>query len=135
MSAFERELDKFEEEFGEDFEEPPEPKKEEKKENENGWEEIESPESNILKPTAIGAGILAKILEIREGTYGIEAVLNVKGMDEPKVTPAHKILQGKLEQLQVGDIVKITYLGQITTGTLKKAENYRVVRKRGKELK
>ena len=127
------ELDaEIEEEFGEELpglEEEPEPEKEEKKVIESGWDEIELSELNIWMPTTIDETILAKIIEIREGTYGIEAAMRVKGQEEEVITPAHKLLQDKIEQLQEGDIVKITYLGQHVATSGRKVRDYRVLRR------
>lgn len=121
----------IEKEFGEDLEgleEEPEPEKEEKKVIESGYEEIELTELNIWVPTTIGETILAKILEIREGSYGTEATMKVKGQEDEVITPAHKLLQNKIEQLQEGDIVKIVYQGRHVAGTGRKVHDYRVLR-------
>jgi len=45
-------------------------------------------------------------------------------------TPAHKILQNRLQKLQEGDYVRIVYEGRIRTKSGRWAENYRVFRRK-----
>ena len=96
------------------------------------WEEI-GRYLEIWRPTKIGATLEGEIVEIRDGIYGTEAIIQ----DQVGVraqTPAHVILQRKIEQLETGDWVKISYLGRRMTASGRKVEDYQVLRRRRNEI-
>ena len=96
-------------------------------EEEEEWEEIGS-YSEIWRASKAGEVLEGGIVEIRDGTYGTEAIIENKTGARLQ-TPAHVILQRKIEQLAVGDWVKILYQGRRVTLSGRRVEDYRVMRK------
>jgi len=69
------------------------------------------------------------VISIGESEFGIYADIETEeGLTFR--TPAHKILQNRLEKLQEGDFVRIVYEGRIRTKSGRWAENYRVFRRK-----
>jgi hypothetical protein len=114
--------------FPEEVEE--EAEKEEADIVEGGWEEVPLPGLNIWIPKETGEKLYGTVSEMRQGRYGLEAVISVDGAHEPVITPAHKLLQARLGRVQEGDLVEITYLGETKTGSGRNAKNYVVMRRR-----
>lgn len=72
------------------------------------WIEIEEKEI-YWEPVAEEDFIEGVIIRIDDKDFGKQAVIeNVKD-DKVYITPSHKNLQGKLEDLEVGEKVKVTY--------------------------
>ena len=96
-------------------------------------------ESNVSKtlsrnawcPYNVGDYIAGKILSInKDGRYGIEARIIEDDEDQEGVLlPTHKLLQARIALLDVGDIVKITYIGTERMKNGRDAKSYKVVRK------
>jgi len=95
-----------------------------------GWEEIESELPEIWNPSEEGEELEGYVTEKDEGLYGVYVVIKTADTDELIQTPAHKILQRKLEEIEEGDYVKIRYEGRIRTSRGRRAESYRVYRKK-----
>lgn len=70
------------------------------------WEELKG-SSQIWIPNKIGESIEGTIKELKNGMYGIQAVI-VNG-DQQWTTPSHKVLQSRLAECKIGDYIKITY--------------------------
>lgn len=68
-------------------------------------------ESNIWIPVVDGEQIEGTVIDKIEGQYGIQLVLNSEG-NEIK-TPSHKVLQARLEKIEKGDKIRITYKGEV----------------------
>lgn len=77
----------------------------------------------------IGDQLMGKVVELEEGTYGIQAQIET---DDNKIwtTPAHKVLQSALFKLGIGDNVRITYTGHYITQKGQKTKTYKVARKK-----
>jgi len=74
------------------------------------WEEVKS-DGGIWLPTAIGDLIEGTILWKKEGKYGMQ--LRIEQANGVQLTtPSHKVLQAKLGDLVVGDVVKIVFQGE-----------------------
>ena len=72
------------------------------------WEEIKS-DVGFWKPT-IGSELIGVIVEKRDGKFGMQ--YTIETADKKKiVTPSHKVLQNRLEGMQVGQDVKIVLTG------------------------
>lgn len=110
-----------------------------KKEEENVWEwkpandeEEIGGNLNIWNPPAnghIGDELEGKIVDINEGTYGIQADIEEDAGDI-WTTPAHRVLQSAIEKLKVGDMVRITYTGVYRTPAGQNTNTYKVARKK-----
>lgn len=70
------------------------------------WEDIKG-SSDIWLPEKVGDAIEGTITEIKNGLYGVQAVI-VNG-DNEWITPSHKVLQNRISECKVGDYVRITY--------------------------
>lgn len=70
--------------------------------------------SNIWKPANEGDELTGNVLEIKDGRYGEQLVLNVGGKEQ--ITPSHKHLQAQFANVKKGDDVKIVYLGEKESG-------------------
>lgn len=78
------------------------------------WETMESAK-NFWSPKAKGEEIQGEVVEITQGMYGSKYVIKTATGDW--TTPSHKVLQSKLSGAIIGDIVKITYDGEIPPRT------------------
>ena len=87
---------------------------------------------NIWNPPLngkIGDELEGEVVDISEGTYGIQA--DIEEDDGTIVTtPAHRVLQSALEKLTVGDNVRITYLGMYQTPAGQNTNMYKVAREK-----
>ena len=118
------------------------PKEEAEKESE--WiprddEEEVGGDLNIWNPaidSRKGDELVGEVVEIEEGMYGIEAKIRQHGTEDANgkpivwTTPAHRVLQSALEKLNVGDVVRIAYIGIYHTKSGQSAKNYKVARKK-----
>jgi len=73
------------------------------------WDE-QIPDSGMWLPKDVGSWIEGECIGISTGAYGKQITLR-KGDNETVTTPSHKVLQSRINHVQVGDIVKIEYLG------------------------
>lgn len=95
---------------------------------EEGFEEVEPDWHDIWVPEEKGDSLSGSVLDIQEGAYGIEAILETADGEIIR-TPAHKILQSRIEKIAVGDFVRIVYLGTNRTKGGRKVNDYRLLRK------
>jgi len=72
------------------------------------YEEIEEKEI-YWEALAEGDQIEGVIIRIEEKDYGKQAAIENANEEKIWITPSHKNLQGKLDNLEVGDKVRITY--------------------------
>jgi len=98
------------------------------------WDEIVPEPPNIWLPDEIGEELVGEIIEIDEGEYGIYAKIDT-GEGEEIQTPAHKILQSRIELCEVGDLVRIVYRGEVLSKTRRKTRDYALfIKKRAEEV-
>jgi len=95
---------------------------------EEGFEEVVPDLHDIWIPEKRGDSLSGLVLDIQESSYGIEATLETVDGEVIK-TPAHKILQSRIEKIAVGDFVRIIYLGVTRTKGGRKVNDYRLLRK------
>lgn len=77
---------------------------------EGEWEEVVGSQG-IWLPTNKGDSIQGTVQELKQETYGVQAI--IKGDNDLLIkTPSHKALQGRLSNVQIGDYIKIEYLGE-----------------------
>ena len=89
---------------------------------------------NIWEAKEEGDYIAGRITKISEGKYGIEARIKEHEEDEDAdavLLPAHRLLQARIELLNVGDIVKVTYKGTERTQGGREVRLYEVMRRGG----
>jgi hypothetical protein len=72
------------------------------------WEEV-SNNAGLWLPTVKGEVIEGCVTEVKQGLYGLQLTIETK--DGVKSTPSHKALVGRLVGFQVGDLIKVEYLG------------------------
>ena len=97
-----------------------------------GDEKITPPPLNIWEAKEEGEYIAGRITKISEGKYGIEARIKEHEEDEDAdalLLPAHRLLQARIELLNVGDIVKVTYMGTERTQGGREVKVYEVMRR------
>jgi hypothetical protein len=88
------------------------------------WEDIpDKPMKGIWKPK-LNEVIEGEVLRIEDGRYGAEYVLR-GGEGEIKL-PAHKQLISKLEDVKVGQMIRVTQAGEKVSGKGKPTQMYRV---------
>lgn len=75
--------------------------------NKELWEEVKGT-SDVWIPEKINDFIEGEIRELRNGQYGIQAV--IKTADKEYLTPSHKVLQSRLAECKIGDIIKIVFV-------------------------
>jgi hypothetical protein len=80
-------------------------------ETENGnWVE-ENGESSIWLPKVKDEELAGEVVEIRQGTYGLQVGVRTDG-GRVLYTPSHKALQSRLVNLKLGDSVRIVFRGE-----------------------
>jgi hypothetical protein len=77
-------------------------------EEEGQWEKQES--TGIWIPTEEGDTVEGTVLDIVEGSYGLQYVINAD--DKEIRTPSHKVLQNRMAKVKKGDTVRIVYDGE-----------------------
>lgn len=83
---------------------------------------------NIWLPKVEGETLIGEVVEVGEMQFGITA--QVKKPDGEIVqTPAHKILQSRIEKVTPGDHIKIVYLGMTKTQGGRDVNNYQLFKK------
>ena len=106
-----------------------------KEEEEEELLEIVDERPEIWLPEREGEVLEGEIVEIREGEYGIYAMVKEKASGLLLRTPAHKLLQSKLSKLSKGDYIRIIYQGSIRTISGRRAENYKVLKRIDKKVR
>lgn len=76
-------------------------------EKEEEWEEVQAA-GDLLTLEKPGDSVIGKIKEKQEGIYGPRWVIETEGGD--LVTPSHKVLQSRLQNVSIGATVKIERL-------------------------
>lgn len=94
------------------------------------FEEVTSDFANIWMPQESGDTLRGTVKKISEGIYGIYAQIEELGSGENVQTPAHKILQTRIEKLNPGDFVKIVYKGETKTQGGRNVNDYQVFRRK-----
>ena len=93
------------------------------------WEVLEGP--GIWLPKVEGESIMGFVIATQEGAYGPQYIIEI---DQNKriLTPSHKVLQNRMVNVEVGQMVKITYMGTepATTKGYNPVQLYEVKRKR-----
>ena len=74
------------------------------------WTE-ETENSDFWSPKEKGDSIEGTIVDIMNGKYGRQLVIETTDKKQI-ITPAHKVLQQKLSNKVVGDMIKIVFDGQ-----------------------
>lgn len=74
------------------------------------WQPVES-NRNFWNPTKEGEELIGKLVGISDGLYGKRYTIltNKDGKDEEIGLPSHKMLQGLMAPLGIGDMVKIVF--------------------------
>jgi len=75
------------------------------------WKKVEGTNVDFWKPN-ISEVIAGKVIEIREGTYGKQHVIEGEGLEKPLMLPSHKQLQGLLSSINVGAVIKVQLVRQ-----------------------
>lgn len=73
------------------------------------WRKIEGTKYEFWKPV-IGDEIEGNVIDIKEGSFGKQHVLESKGHEQDVMLPAHKQLQGLLSEVEIGALVKVKLL-------------------------
>ena len=92
------------------------------------WDELGT---KFWEPQKIEDEIIGVITEMIEGKHGMMYVI-LTATDEKLLTPAHNILQDRMKEVVVGDLVKIIYKGEKDTGKGNPAQVYKVYRAKTK---
>jgi hypothetical protein len=91
------------------------------------WEQVTGL-APIWKPTKAGEKIEGKIVKKTKGNYGDMAVID-QGKDGLIATPSNVVLKSRMPDLEVGDIVRITFVGSGGKGK-RKYKNFKIERKK-----
>jgi len=97
---------------------------------EEEFDEVVPGFADIWLPTERGDSISGEVQEVSEGNYGIYAMISDAGTGEMIQSPAHKILQSRIEMVSPGDFVRIVYLGKSRTKTGRDVNSYRLLKKK-----
>ena len=92
------------------------------------WVEITG-DSEIWHPEEKGESIEGIVKEIRQGQYGLQIILLSKDNKE-HITPSHKVLQSRLSNVKVNEVIKIIFEGKELPKTKGQKETmlYKVLR-------
>jgi len=66
--------------------------------------------SGFWQPEKINDELVGKVLEVKQGAYGAQYVIGTEG-GKSVITPSNKVLQSRMAKVEVGETVKIVYLG------------------------
>lgn len=66
--------------------------------------------SGFWQPVKEGDELVGKVQEIKEGTYG-QQYLIATADGKSVLTPSNKVLQSRMAKVEIGETVKIVYLG------------------------
>jgi hypothetical protein len=73
------------------------------------WKEVE--ESNYWNPEKENDEVEGIIVSMENSDFGIRVVIETK--DKKNITlPSHKVLQTRLQNCKVGDMIKVVFKGQ-----------------------
>ena len=73
----------------------------------DGWEEVKG-ESNVWLPTKPNESVEGRIKSMIQGNYGLQTTIEDK--EKKAITlPSHKVLQNRLANCKVGDMIKVIY--------------------------
>ncbi|MCX6654323.1 MAG: hypothetical protein NTY03_04280 [Candidatus Bathyarchaeota archaeon] len=72
------------------------------------WTEVGNTQGLWL-PVTKGEVLEGVVIEVKEGLYGLQ--LSIENKEGVHTTPSHKALVGRLKAFQVGDSIKVEYLG------------------------
>jgi hypothetical protein len=85
-------------------------------ENLNKWKEVKTQEKDqqgeYWKPQTIGDSLTGKVIARVQGEYGLQYKIKTEG-GIIFITPSHRVLQAKLENVTLGTDVKITLDGEL----------------------
>lgn len=93
------------------------------------YEDINDEPNMVWHPLAEGEQLTGTIKKVGKGSYG-KYLLIENELGDIYETPSHVVLQSKIEELVVGEKVRIRYLGKKSTRSGRKVNNYRLQRKR-----
>ena len=74
------------------------------------WEKLEGA-SNMWVPQNEGDELIGEVISIEEGSYGKQYTLRKEDGEEVR-PPSLKVLQNRLADVQIGDLIKIIYEGE-----------------------
>lgn len=74
------------------------------------WEELPG-SSDIWQPKNKGEFIEGSVKEVRDTQYGKQIVI-LSANNQEFTTPSHKVLQARLSNVKVNEVVKIVFEGQ-----------------------
>jgi len=80
--------------------------------NLSDWVKDETPNRDFWKPTKEGETLEGTVLEKKQGNFGLQITLKLADGSEVK-TPSHKVLQNRLANKEVGQMLRIVYTGQL----------------------
>ena len=67
--------------------------------------------SGFWKPTQKGEELVGEVVDIKEGTYGTQYVVE-QANREQVIIPSYKVLLARMNNVEKNDMVKIVYLGE-----------------------
>lgn len=89
------------------------------------WNEIRS---NYWEPLEVGDTIEGVVIMLdNDMRYGLQLTIKTKNNEDIK-TPFHKILQERLKNVKIGELIRIVYKGTLPTNRGKDANLYKVFR-------
>lgn len=74
------------------------------------WKKVEV-ESNIWKPKVPGEELVGRVIKKTQGDYGVQVTVKT-GDKKEVITPSHRSLQVRLNNIDTGDDVRIVFNGQ-----------------------
>ena len=80
--------------------------------NLSDWVKDEIPKGDFWKPSKEGETLEGTVLEKVEGKFGVQVTLKLADGSEMK-TPSHKVLQTRLRNKEIGQLIRIVYTGQL----------------------
>lgn len=83
---------------------------------------------NFWEPVNLNDTIIGIIIKSEEGKYGKQWTLSVSEGEELTL-PNLYVIDSKLKESNIGDIVKIVYLGEVDTAKGKPYKNFEIYRK------
>ena len=81
------------------------------KKEEEKWKEVIGGSGDRWEPKEINEELTGLIISINDGIYGKQFIIQQKDGKEIR-TPSHKVLQNRMDELEINTEVKIVYLGE-----------------------